>query len=469
MNIFAPLLTRGQRLRLFVATLSCAAVVVACGGGGSSVDQTPPTVTAQGVTRAVVRKNDTTPLPASFSVTVANPGDGTVTWKDEGGTARGTGNTLSLSAAATALAAGEHTLKATVTNSANGRTGEASFSLLVLNASDNTDDDNDGLTYDQEKAAGTQPGNPDTDGDGLADGAEAGLGTNPALADTNNNGIGDGVELAGAGGASLPARSLLVADAATSPGITVQSDGLSVVFGSELNADCVNKTGVFSAAIYSGSAVDSSERCRKRAVRANVGVKPGEFRYFESHRLTTGTLPNMGQGIITPSAQINPYCCYVDPNDPDYTTYVSGTPAAPTLANPTPPSMTVNSTGGVFVRLVQAVTPFAPGNDINLGQTDYYGFAVDYRGTDPVVYVVAKDVNGAMIVSNGLNPGAFGGANAMPMLHGHPLNGAGPHASINLGALKFHYDLAAVRAAIDARAGAGNGSAMVGGVGIHRW
>jgi Bacterial TSP3 repeat len=465
-------------LRLLAATF-CTAFLFACGGGGGGdppVDQTPPTLAAQGATRAVVRKGDTTPAPAAFVVTVGgNPSTGTVTWKEGATALPGSGNTLPLNPVATALAAGEHTLTANITNPANGKSAETTFSLLVLADGSNTDDDNDGLTYDEEKAAGTEPGNGDTDGDGLADGAEAGLGTDPKKADSSNppNGVNDGVELGnlnGTGGALLPPRSLMANETGKSAGVVIGADGLSITFGDELNAACVNKTGPFTDPIYSGSATDALERCRKRAVRANVGVRPGEFRYFETRRfggLGNDSLQNIGQGIITPSAQIDPYCCYIDPGDSDYNTYTTGSPRTPTPANITPPSMTVNSIGGVFVRLIQVDTAFSPGPNIDLGRTDYYGFAVDYRVGEPVVYVVANNSSGALIVSKALNPGAFGGAPAMPMLHGHPVSGAGPHAAINLGFQKFHYPLTDVRAAIAARGV--NADAMAGGVGIHRW
>jgi hypothetical protein len=458
-------------LRLLAATFSTA-LLFACGGGGGSsdppVDQTPPTLSAQGATRAVVRKGDTTPLPASFAVTVGgNPSTGTVAWKDEAGTSRGGGNTLPLATAATALAAGEHTLTANITNPANGKSAESTFSLLVLADGVDTDDDNDGLKYSEEKTASTEPGNGDTDGDGLADGAEAavpGLGTNPTKADSDNNGVNDGVQLGnlnGTGGALLPTRSLMANEAGKSAGVRIEADGLSITFGDELNVACVNKTPpVFNDPIYSNSPVDALERCRKRAVRANVGVRPGEFRYFETRRfgsLTNSSLENIGQGIITPTAQIDPYCCYVDPIDePSLFPY-----------NGTPPSMTVNSVGGVFARLIQVGAPFAPGPQFSLDQTQYYGFAVDYRGPDPLVYVVMRDSAGNMIVSQALDPGPFGGAAAMPMLHGHPVSGTGPHAAINLGLQAFHYPLADVRAAITARGV--NADAMAGGVGIHRW
>ncbi len=470
-------------LRLLAATLFTA-LLSACGGGGGGdppVDQTPPTLATQSATRAVVRKGDTTPLPAAFAVTVGgNPNTGTVAWKDEAGMSRGSGITLPLNTAATTLAAGEHTLTASITNPANGKSAESTFSLLVLAETADTDDDDDGLTYSQEEAAGTIPGNGDTDGDGLADGAEAGLGTDPAKANSDADPANDGVQLGnlnGTGGAALPPRSLMANETGKSAGVVIGADGLSITFGEELNAACANKSAPFNDPIYrgppTGSATDALERCRKRAVRANVGVRPGEFRYFETRRfggLGDDSLQNIGQGIIVPSpAQIDPYCCYIDPGDGDYNTYTTGSPRVPTAANITPPSMTVNSIGGVFVRLIQVDTAFSPGPNIDLGATDFYGFAVDYRGANPLVYVVARASGGALVVSQALDPGAFGGAPAMPMLHGHPVDGPKPHAAINLGLQKFHYSLAEVRAAINARDGNVNADAMAGGVGIHRW
>jgi hypothetical protein len=474
-------------LRWLAAALAATMVVVGCGGGGGGggedEDPTTPTIAATSVTSAVVRKNDTTPLPAAFAVTVTDPGTGTVAWRDESGASRGSGNSLALSSLVTpsALAVGPHTLTASITNPRNGRSAQTTFSILVLADTANTDDDDDGLTYDEEKTAGTQPGNADSDNDGLADGAEQALGTNPALADSNVNGTNDGIELAnnaGLVGASLPSRSLLATQPATT-GVQLGTDALSVTFGSALNPGCVNRTGSFSDPVYdpANSSISGNERCSKRAVRANVGIAPGEFRYFETRRFsgpTEGELANIGQGIITPTAQIDPYCCYFigpnpgGPGDADYATYVNaGPPETPTAANPTPASMTVNSIGGVFSRLILVSPPaFTP--PLSLAQTQYYGFAVDYRGSNPVVYLVGLDASGNMIVSNAVSPGSFDGAPAMPFMHGHPIAGTGPHAAMNLGASKFRYSLTEVRDALTAK-GVADAAEMVGGVGIHRW
>lgn len=58
------------------------------------------------------------------------------------------------------------------------------------------DNDADGLTNQEELAAGTDPENPDTDGDGLNDGSEVDIyGTDPLLEDTDADGLNDGEEV----------------------------------------------------------------------------------------------------------------------------------------------------------------------------------------------------------------------------------------------------------------------------------
>lgn len=58
------------------------------------------------------------------------------------------------------------------------------------------DSDGDGLTNDQECAAGTDSFNPDSDGDGASDGDEVKAGANPNNVDSDGDGISDGTELA---------------------------------------------------------------------------------------------------------------------------------------------------------------------------------------------------------------------------------------------------------------------------------
>jgi hypothetical protein len=413
-----------------------------------------PALTRVGGDTTVVRVNDTPPPRTSFAVTPTNAAGGVVAWTDEAGTARGSGNALTLDAALiNALALGDHVLTASVTNPQNGRYGQTTFRLRVVAADDNTDHDGDGLTYDQERTAALDPGNPDTDGDGLSDGAEAGLNKNPLVADNTELPY-----------ASYPKRAVLVEEAgATSRGVIVGEDGGSAFFTDQINASCVQGIAPYTDPIYRNSSFGPLERCAKRAVRTNVGIAQGEFRYFETRRL--GFVGNLGHGVITRGAQIDPFFCFIDSfSDTDYPLYVNaGPPATPTAANPTPPSLAYNAIGGgPFVRLVFDTSS---GFSADTEKTTYYGFAVDYRGSDPVVYLVGRDAGGAMTVSQGVTVSGFNGGEVVPMLYGHPTSNTMPSSAINLGLQRFHYDLAAVRTAI----GPSAATALVFGVGSHRW
>jgi hypothetical protein len=256
--------------------------------------------------------------------------------------------------------------------------------------------------------------------------------------------------------ASLPRLGAMVRDVGTSPGLVVGDDGLSVTFTGELNPACVAHVSPFDDPVYSNSAFGPQERCRKRAIRANVGITPGEFRYFESERLgAQNDLRNIGHGVVAADAPIDPYCCYIDPGDPDHDPLVPYTG--------TPPSLGVNSVGGVFRRLQQISQ-----ESLNLNQTRFYGFAVDYTDSEPKVYIVGSDANGVMTVSSAVSGIGFAAAAPMmPMHYGHPYDGSGPLARMNLGLQKFHYDLAAVKAALIARGA--NVTDFKPGVGAHSW
>jgi glucose/arabinose dehydrogenase len=59
-----------------------------------------------------------------------------------------------------------------------------------------SDVDGDGLTFDQETAAGTDPNDADSDNDGVDDGTEVSQALNPLDPDTDGDGATDGVEIA---------------------------------------------------------------------------------------------------------------------------------------------------------------------------------------------------------------------------------------------------------------------------------
>ncbi len=220
----------------------------------------------------------------------------------------------------------------------------------------------------------------------------------------------------------------------TNPSIFLTNDSLSVSFGDDLNPACATRAGDFSSPDFAGYA------CHKRAVRANVGIKKGEFRYFEGRRL--GDKANFGFGYTTANSAIDPYCCLVD--------------ALPLSAR-TPPSMSVNTVGGVFVQLHNV-------GGFNPDSTFYYGFAVDYTANNPVVYVVTTNDAGALALDRQETQG-FNGVDVMPFMYGHTGLGNAPVGSINFGAQQFHYDMAALRAEL-ALMGA-NLSQFKPGVGVH--
>ena len=395
--------------------------------------------------RVVIREGDASPYRTSLQVKLSN-NRAAVVWVDENGVQRGTGRTLNLTQALVAsLGLGEHRLTARATLASTGRDDEAVWRVKIINAVSNTDDDGDGLSYDQEKALGTDPGNADTDGDGLADGAESALGFNPTRADSNNNGTGDGLELTPT---ATNSRVFLTAESgnfATSRGVVVSSSGVEAAFTSDLNQDCMQGVPPFD------STWRDLEYCMKRAVRANEGVKAGEFRYFETRRF--GPPENLGHGVIVRNAAIDPYCCFD-----------SG--VQPTPPNPlTPPSMGVNSVGGIFVQLVLVPQSLYP--DVDWTQTAVQGFAVDYRSANPLVYVVMTSGAGGMTISDAMPLAGFAGAQAVPMLYGHPNLNNAARSGVNLGLEKFHYDVDAIRAALAARGV--NVADFAPGVGIHRW
>jgi hypothetical protein len=154
----------------------------------------------------------------------------------------------------------------------------------------------------------------------------------------------------------------------------------------------------------------------KNAIRANQGLYGG-FWYFESHRLIAPA--NQAPGLV-----------------------IGGVSLDPLPFNVTPPSCSVNTAGGVFQNLMYR----AP---LSEAEVEYYGFAVDYRGRYPIVYVL---LDGALASTLHLKDATVP---IYPMLYGNP-TGAGAEwdIAINFGGEPFHYDPAAAltAAGVDASA-----------------
>ncbi len=409
-----------------------------------SADAAGPTLEASTHTRLVIRQGDIAPVRAGFAVTTTAAPGSVVRWTDEtsGRTLLGTGASLTLASTDIALMTpGEHRVVASVADATTGRYTERLFTLTVLPGTGNGDDDGDALSYDQEKLLGTDPANPDSDSDGLADGAEAGLGTSPVLADTNGNGVADGLEFPNT--AQQPVVGAFVREAGTGGGVFIAADGQRAAFGEDVNPDCARNLPPFTDPVY------SIEICRKRAVRTNAAVRAGEFRYFETRRLSVPE--NMGHGVTTRTAAIDPFCCAADG----------------ALHPLTPPSLQFNSVlGQVLINLVNQPPSMANGADRD--QTVVQGFVVDYRGgTNPDIYMVMTNAAGQMVVTEKYALTGFGGADVVPYAYAHPLSDIDPRVEINLGLRAFHYATPAIAAALDAQGVSTQG--FTPGVGLHRW
>ena len=387
--------------------------------------------------KTVVLLGDATPYRSTLTATASDSSGSltaTLQWlAPNGGTVLGTGGTLNLvgNAAVDALGAGTHRIEAVSTNS-SGMSSAVAFQLTLATAS-TEDNDGDGLTYAEEKSAGTDPANPDTDSDGLSDGVESLLGFSAVLADSDSNGLGDGQQLSG--DASLLTQVRLHIEAATSRGVSLSEDGLNAVFTFDVNLLCTSQG--FTA-----------EQCLKRAVRANTPIQHGEFRYFETLRLlplTSAVGPNMGQGVISgTTSQLDPYCCTA-------------------LLTPdirTPPSMSVNSQFGIWNSLVSV------GNH-SVEQPFFIGFAVDYRGVDPQVYVVMPDAAGTgTVVSDAITVVGLAGASVYPFVYGNPQLDWAEATQINFGLRRFHYSTGEIARLLGAKGV--STTSFRPGVGVHK-
>ncbi len=172
----------------------------------------------------------------------------------------------------------------------------------------------------------------------------------------------------------------LEADATSGAGITLSPDGY--------------------AAHYS---IDA-----KNGIRVNQGIFGG-FWYFEAERLVPVT--DQGVGLVTKDGDLDPY-----------------------TFNITPPSCSLNVVGATWQNLI-----FHRG--VVTTET-HFGFAVDYRGRYPIVYII---VDGAVIDEIHMRDATVP---VYPMLYGNVTNQAGPFdMGLNLGQTAFHYD---ARAALTA-------------------
>ena len=146
----------------------------------------------------------------------------------------------------------------------------------------------------------------------------------------------------------------------------------------------------------------------KYGIRASQGIY-GQYWYFEVTRLVGPV--NTGCGLVTATGNLDPY---------DWADV--------------PWSMSINTTGNVWRNLAW---------QMNMDSTaTTYGFAVDYRGTHPIIHVIA---NGALVTTLAMDEVWVP---LYPMVYGNPTgNPAGTYDHvINFGASAFVYAPAAILA-----------------------
>ncbi|MGH1441571.1 MAG: choice-of-anchor U domain-containing protein [Cellvibrionaceae bacterium] len=320
------------------------------------------------------------------------------------GVSQGASSTISPSTAI----AGTYKLKAVVEDSEE-LSSELSVDLYVHPSSGGgaLDQDQDGLTYDQEITASSNPARPDSDGDGLSDGYEVANGSDPNV----TTALPAGFE------AHEDTLFFNFENSATSHIVSTSDDGYSVGYIPGIDG--------------------------KAAIRANQGMK-GEFRYWEGQGLFDGDL---GYGLIGPSEPINDYCCTSFPVDPQDFSALDA-PGSSMGIN------TFGDTNGIWQRLVFQTA--YTNND------SYIGLAVDYTGSTPVVYVL-----GTAGLETTINLPSYNSLEAIfPMFYGNLPTERDAIAlqTANFGQEPFFYD--PVQVLTDA--GVSNLASFVPGWGKHR-
>jgi len=153
---------------------------------------------------------------------------------------------------------------------------------------------------------------------------------------------------------------------------------------------------------------------QKMGVRANQGLY-GDFQYVEGRRLVPAW--NQAIGLVIGHVTLNPYAF-----------------------NVTPPSCSVNG-ATPFVSVWQNLISVAD-TGLDAASVEYYGLAVDYRSTSPIVYVIT---GGRLLETLRLTDVTVP---IYPMLYGNVTpSDAAYDMEINFGAKPFHEDPVAVLSA----------------------
>jgi hypothetical protein len=141
----------------------------------------------------------------------------------------------------------------------------------------------------------------------------------------------------------------------------------------------------------------------KFGVRANQGIY-GQFWYFEAHREQGPS--NHGVGLVIGDGALDPY-----------------------HFEDVPWSCSINLTGSTWRNLISLESWAAD-------SSDDYGFAVDYRGQHPIVYILIENALHATLTLDDVWVPLY------PMVYGNPNEplAAGMDLSVNFGARPFRFD-----------------------------
>jgi hypothetical protein len=147
----------------------------------------------------------------------------------------------------------------------------------------------------------------------------------------------------------------------------------------------------------------------KKGVRCNQGIY-GNFWYFEATR--NGAPVNEGVGLMIRDGSLNPYD-FVD----------------------VPWSMSINLSGSAWYNL-NSISSWDPAQN-------HYGFAVDYREANPIVYIIIGGVlHDRLVMKDAWTP-------IYPIVYGNPSYPSsspdpGYDITVNFGATAFSYNPAAI-------------------------
>ncbi|MFT6905589.1 MAG: hypothetical protein ACJAS1_002246, partial [Oleiphilaceae bacterium] len=283
----------------------------------------------------------------------------TTNWTDSTSGITGIGATFSINDSNVST----HTVTASVLDENN----------LSVNSSTNInfiapDTDNDGLSDTIEISLGTDPNNADSDNDGLNDGDEVNTyNTYPLLADTDNDGLPDGYEVNQGLDPNNISDATLDADtdgysnfdeytAGTNPQNAQSYPGATAYTRlSETDKDA-------SITLSANQLSASFSIAGHHGVRSDIGIEAGSgFYYYEGFRNVSAD--NFGFGVASTSADLDNF------------------------GGNSNQSLGVNALGYVYYNNSSQLS--AVNTDIS--SSEYYGLAVDYRGLNPIVHIIANN------------------------------------------------------------------------------